>query len=155
MESGPARDKCDFISTSLERLSEKFTDEEMWLPSFSLAHPCTRSVDLEQVSQSGIGVWSERESEVETETETERERERERHTTDTKAVFLLLYLSLHKPNLKSQEINNRLLYWIDRSPPPLIFSSKNIKEKEMESIKRLLPSWTEINNLEKPLHFYA
>lgn len=33
MESRQARDKCDFISTSLERLSVQIADEEMWFPS--------------------------------------------------------------------------------------------------------------------------
>ncbi len=35
MESRQARDKCDFISTSLERLSVQIADEEMWFPSFA------------------------------------------------------------------------------------------------------------------------
>lgn len=35
MEWRQARDKCDFISTSLERLSGQIADEEMWLPSFT------------------------------------------------------------------------------------------------------------------------
>lgn len=35
MESRQARDKCDFISTSLERLSMQIADEEMWFPYFA------------------------------------------------------------------------------------------------------------------------